>query len=143
VYFSTENRDRKTSEELAKDELSYLNQNKIPFEMATSRGERFPYHTNYVERDVEYVASHFGNTMAEQVFKLEPSDGWTGPFVSPYGFHLILLTSKIAGNYPELSEIKERVKQDASYWKKQQLNQQTIQALIESYKIDSAYQQDI
>ena len=36
--------------------------------MRQRHGDRFPYFVNYVERDPQFVRSHFGAPMAEQVF---------------------------------------------------------------------------
>ena len=45
--------------------------------------------------------------MAEAIFSLEPDElVWQGPFESPYGAHLVLLTRKVAGRLPPLSEIE-------------------------------------
>jgi len=142
VFFSTERQGKEQAAQNAKDESLFLNKNSIPFEMATSRGDRFLYHTNYVERDPEYVASHFGKTMANKVFEASPSSQWIGPLESTYGYHLVLLTNSVAGVYPELSEIREKVRQDAKYRKKQQRNVETIQSLVDTYQVKVEYQQN-
>ena len=37
-----------------------LNREKVPFANAPAHGDRFPYFLNYVEREPEIVAAHFG-----------------------------------------------------------------------------------
>ncbi len=141
VFFSSEDGGDEQAAQAAKSELNYLNRHMVPFEGATSRGDRFYYHTNYVERDPEYVASHFGKAMTEAIFNAAPNNHWIGPFNSSYGYHLVLLTSSEPGVYPDLSQIREKVKQDARYWKKQQLNKETIQGLIDTYEVKIEYEQ--
>lgn len=140
VFFSIEQRNREQAAKSAEKEYKYLNKHAAPFEMATSRGDRFHYHTNYVERDPEYVASHFSKTFAERIFEASPSYQWIGPFESIYGYHLVMVTSSEPGRYPELTEIRDKVKQDTKYWQKQQRNSETIQALVDTYEVKVAYQ---
>ena len=91
-----------------------LNRDGVPFADAPQHGDRFLYHVNYVERTPDYVASHFGVPMAKALFELEPNDFvWRGPFDSPYGVHLVLLTTNEPGRDPELAELEDRVREDA------------------------------
>ncbi len=140
IFFDNERHGREKAEELAKKQIEELNQNRVPFTKATMRGDRFLYHVNYVERTPEYVASHFGPEMTKAVFELEPSDSvWKGPFESPYGFHLVMVTANEAGRYPALEEIYERVKQDAQFAYTKEKTEKTIQDIIESYDIRIVY----
>ena len=50
--------------------LAELNKQQVLFSNAPRHGDRFPYFLNYVERDPQIVASHFGLPMAEEVFAL-------------------------------------------------------------------------
>ncbi len=140
VFFSIELRNREQAAKSAEKEYKYLNKHAVPFEMATSRGDRFHYHTNYVERDPEYVASHFSKTFAERIFEASPSNQWIGPFESAYGYHLVMVTSSEPGRYSELTEIWDQVEQDAKYWQKVQRNNETIQALVDTYQVKVTYQ---
>jgi len=142
VFFGTEKWGKEKAAQNAALEIKYLNQHSIPFEAATSRGDRFHYHTNYVERDLESIASHFGKSMADEIFESTPTDQWLGPLESPYGYHLLLLTSMSPGVYPDLSEIKDKVNEDALYWKKQQRNAEIVQSLVDTYEVKLEYPQD-
>ena len=73
VFFSTDNRSIDQAISMASDELTFLNNNDIPFEGALSRGERFLYHTNYVEREPDYIISHFGSQLTQDIFSASPS----------------------------------------------------------------------
>ena len=143
VYFNTDNKNLDRVKKKANDELMFLNENNIRFEQAPSRGERFLYHTNYVEREPEYVASHFGVKMAQKIFEAKPSNQqWIGPFESEYGFHLVLLTKKVEGRIPELPEIRDRVIDDAERFFIRQKNEETIQEIIDEYDVEVVYRED-
>jgi hypothetical protein len=136
VFISNDNRTDTEVDALAAAELNELNARKVPFSAAPGRGERFPYFVNYVERDPEFVASHFGSAMAEAIFSLEPDElAWKGPFVSPYGAHLVLLTRKAPGRFPPLDEIQASVRQDAQRAAVQQKNEAAIQAIVDTYEV--------
>ena len=99
---------------------------------APKHGDRFLYHVNYVERTPDYVASHFGVPMAKAIFEMEPNEFvWKGPFDSPYGVHLVLLTTNEPGRDPELSEIEGRVLQD---WKRSEKRRKTEEAIDDIYQ---------
>jgi hypothetical protein len=137
VFFSNEGRTEAEIDALAAAELNALNTRRVPFSAAPGRGERFPYFVNYVERDPEFVASHFGSAMAEAIFSLEPDElAWKGPYLSPYGTHLVLLTRKAPGRFPELSEIESSVRQDAERAALQKANEAAIQAIVDTYEVE-------
>jgi parvulin-like peptidyl-prolyl isomerase len=74
--------------------------------------------------------------MAQAVFSLQPSDTtWQGPFESAYGFHLVMLTRKAEGRYPELDEIAENVRRDAEREAITSLQDQAIQSIVDTYEI--------
>ncbi len=100
--------------DLATAALARLNAEQVPFAGAPGQGDRFPFHVNYVERTYDFVVSHFGPEMAEAVFALDAEDGrWQGVFTSPYGAHLVMVTSVTAGRDATLEEVRTRVGEDA------------------------------
>ncbi|MBT8062321.1 MAG: peptidyl-prolyl cis-trans isomerase, partial [Gammaproteobacteria bacterium] len=89
-----------------------------------------------VEREAGFLASHFGTTMAERLFALAPDESrWQGPLESPYGFHLVLLTRKVAGRYPELAEIRSKVRYDAERAAIRAQQDAAIQAIVDTYEV--------
>ncbi len=114
VFFDRERHGGDEALKRASTKLAELNAQQVPFSNAPRHGDRFPFFVNYVERGPEFVASHFGAPMAQGVFAIEPSDTtWHGPFESEYGAHLVMLTRKVAGRYPELTEVEAGVRDDA------------------------------
>lgn len=140
VFFNNEEHGKETARELALKEFENLNKNKVPFSKSVEHGDRFLYHLNYVERVPDFVASHFGPEMSKALFALEPSDTiWNGPYESPYGFHLVMLTINENERYPELDEIYDRVKQDARYKYTKEETEKSIQEIIDSYDVKIVY----
>ncbi|MFZ1862707.1 MAG: peptidyl-prolyl cis-trans isomerase [Polyangiales bacterium] len=141
VFFDTENRSREQAHALAEKKLVELNRAGTPFSDAPKHGDRFLYHVNYVERTPDYVASHFGPTMTEAIFELEPNDlVWRGPFDSPYGVHLVLLITNEPGREPELSEIEDRVREDARRAMIREKTEEAIADIIKAYDVRVTYQ---
>ena len=136
VFFEKDERGADAALALAEAKLAELNAVKVAFAEAPGHGDRFPYFLNYVERDPEFVASHFGPRMAEEIFALEPdAASWRGPLESPYGYHLVLLTRKVEGRYPDLEEVRERVRSDAEQAEIDTMQDKAIQAIVDTYEV--------
>jgi hypothetical protein len=141
VFFETEDRPREQAHAAAEKKLTELNRNGIAFADAPQHGDRFLYHVNYVERTPDYVASHFGVPMAKAVFELEPNDFiWKGPFDSPYGVHLVLLTTNEPGRDPELAELEDRVRDDAQRAMIREETEAAITDIVGSYDVRVVYE---
>ena len=144
VFFNGERHSRDEAFALASAKLAELNKDRVPFSDAPRHGDRFPYFLNYVEHDPQFVASHFGAPMAEEVFALESSDStWHGPFESQYGMHLVLLTRKAEGRYPELAEIEATVRDDAERDAIAALKDEAIQAIVDTYEVRRSYEREL
>ena len=115
VFFNAEKRGDGQAASDAENTLRVLKSRDIPFEQSVAYGDRFYYNTNYVEKDAEYVSSHFGEEVTTAIYKPEEIEGWAGPYKSEYGYHLLLRTRYTEGRYPELEEILTDVRRDASY----------------------------
>ncbi len=144
VFFDFEKWNPEKAKEKAEVEINYLNKNRISFDQAPSRGDRFFYHTNYVERDPDYVGSHFGPEMTKAIFEAAPSyTQWIGPFRSEYGYHLVLVIKNVAGRYPKLEEVVDRVSYDAQRDYINDQNEKAIQQIIEGYDVKVEYDGDV
>lgn len=136
VFFDFERHDIESAGKLALETLDKLNNDRVAFSEGIQYGDRFLYHTNYVERTADYVASHFGISMADSLFGLAPDDGkWRGPFESPYGMHLVMLTDKQPGRFPDVAEIYDRVRDDAEQAIVRERTEQAIDELVKSYDV--------
>ena len=143
IFFETEDRLREQAREAAEKKLVELNRKGVPFADAPQHGDRFLYHVNYVERTPEYVASHFGVPMAKTIFELEPNDFiWKGPFDSPYGVHLVMLTTNEPGREPELAELEGRVREDARRARIREETESAIADVVDAYDVRIVYERD-
>jgi parvulin-like peptidyl-prolyl isomerase len=143
IFFDTEDRSREQARALAERKLAGLNRDEVLFSEAPQHGERFLYHVNYVERTPEYVASHFGVDMAKALFELPANDEvWVGPFDSPYGVHLVMLTTNESGREPTLEEIEGRVIDDARRAAVRERTAEAIDDIVGAYDVRIVYQRD-
>ena len=143
VFFETEDRPRAQAHQVAEKTLVELNRKGVTFADAPQHGDRFLYHVNYVERTPEYVASHLGVPMAKALFELEPNDlVWRGPFDSPYGVHLVMLTTSEPGRDPELSELEGRVREDARRAMIREETEAAIADIVGTYDVRVAYERE-
>jgi len=143
VFFETEDRPREQAHTAAEEKLIELNRDGVQFADAPQHSDRFLYHVNYVERTPDYVASHFGVPMAKAVFELEPNDFiWKGPFDSPYGVHLVLLTTNEPGRDPELAELEGRVRVDAQRAMIREETEAAIADIVGSYDVRVVYERE-
>lgn len=119
---------------LAEKTLRALNARHVPFTEAMQYGDRFYYQVNYVHAKADLVSSHFESAMQERLFALKPSNHWVGPFESPYGYHLVMVTDHINGYLPSLSEIRNRVALDAFQAREKMRLDRAIENIVKNYK---------
>jgi len=144
VFFDGERHGGDGTFALATAKLAELNEQQVPFSDAPGHGDRFPYFLNYVERDPQFVASHFGPEMAQAVLALEPAEAtWHGPFESEYGMHLVQLSRKAEGRYPELADIEAVVRDDAERDAIAALKDIAIQAIVDTYEVRRSYERKL
>lgn len=137
VFFNADSRGEDESQALALAKLDELNESQVPFHKALSHGDRYLYHRNYVNKEADEIASHFGSAMQRQLFVEEASDKiWRGPFRSPYGFHLVMMTKRTAGYAPPLEEVRQWVEQDAIQARLKMELDRINQFIVEAYEVE-------
>ena len=140
VFFSNYKHGAGKANELAQNQLAMLNKNEVPFSDSVKYGDRFLYNINYVESAPDHVENHFSDEMANKLFKLNPSETiWNGPFESPYGFHLVMLTNNEKEQYPELEDVYDEVKQDLTYELSKKQKDKAISQIIDNYEVKILY----
>ena len=136
VFFDAARHGAERARELATTKLAELNRARVPFAQAPGHGDRFLYLVNYVERRPAFIASHFGEPMAQALFDLAPDERtWVGPFESPYGQHVVLLIRNVEGRDPQFAEVAARVRDDVETAASLALKNQAIQALVDTYEV--------
>jgi len=140
VFLSAEKHPGAQLQQAATDMLKQLHEQKVGFSRAMRYGDRFPFHVNYVERTPEFVASHFGQNFADEVFAIELSigaegPGWFGPFSSSYGLHLVNVSQRLPGRYPSLDEVREMVLQDYRQSQIREKQRKAIAEIVARYQV--------
>lgn len=136
VFYGNDERGQETAVQLASAKVTELNSQGVSFSDAIKHGERFLYFTNYVERTPEFVVSHFGAGMAATIFDLPADDTtWHGPQVSAYGAHVVMVSRQQPGRFPDLSEVRGRVENDARRTRVREQTDTAIKAIVETYDV--------
>ncbi len=136
VFLDAERRGWEDARSEARAALARLRAERVPFTGAPRHGDRFLYHLNYVERTPEYVTSHFGPETGRALFALEPdASRWHGPFESPFGAHLVMVTDRAAGRLPTLDEVRGRVEEDARRARMRERSEEAIRAIVDRYDV--------
>jgi len=136
VFFNRDKHGDTQALALARRKLHALNESRVPFHAALSHGDRFLYHRNYVSKDADEIASHFGSTMQEKLFAGgADSQLWQGPFRSAYGYHLVMVTRLQAGYHPSLAEVHQRVAQDAMQSRLKAELDRVAQSIVDAYEV--------
>ena len=136
IFYSVKSRDHALAEELAREKLYYANENKISFAEAIDFGEKFVFQTNYVKKNEEYIAKHFGEAFTESVFKLDKNlTTWFGPFASRHGAHIVMVIDRTYGKYPRLEDVIRRVRKDTERYKLKKMVDARIADLQKAYQV--------
>ena len=140
VYFSSERNGVDNAEQLAAEAMIRLREDGANFEDAGQYGERFLYGLNYVDRSRILVESHLGAEMTEAIFGLDPaSAGWSGPFRSDHGAHVVLVTAVEPGRDPSLHEVRTQVEQQASRALSERRARHAAQMIVDAYDVEVIY----
>lgn len=121
---------------LAGETLAQLRQQSVSYAGALGLGDRYPFHQNYVARDREFIAAQFDPAFADALFSDQlPLDSWQGPFSSPYGEHLVLISGRLAAHTPALAEMYELVAEQAQQARGRAQLDQAIAAILARYQL--------
>ena len=127
------NRDEKTIADL----IYYVqNQNEQFFtNNLLSKVSVFPYQKNYAQRSESFIRGHFSEKTTKEIFALNSSTRWQGPIESPYGLHLIKVSSISDAKQKAYDEVSDLVlKRFISERKKTNLKLE-LEKKITSYQI--------
>lgn len=136
VFFDTVPRGQAKALATAQSAVVRLNRDKVIFTDAVKHGDRFLFHTNYVDRTPDFLEDHFGLDMVKMLFDENNSVGsWIGPFKSTYGYHLVFIASRKPGRDANIENIKTRIRQDIYRLETKEQSQRAVQAIVKTYKI--------
>lgn len=137
VFFNAERRGEAGANEVATRTLEELNEQRIPFSGSLGFGDRPLYFQNYIERTRDFVEANLGQNLISLLDHVEPSKStWHGPIQSPYGWHLVLLASRESAWLPSLEEIEDRVREDYRRMRKEKMQRQQLDQVVNSYEVN-------
>jgi len=136
IFFDAAQHGNDAAHKLAQQTLPLLRSQQVGFSGASAFGDRFPYLLNYVERRADYVASQMGSAMVTALDKIDTSSpAWTGPYRSPYGWHLVLLTRRLAAHLPEMSTLHKRLVEDFERDQREARRRRVIDQIVSRYAV--------
>ena len=95
----------------------------------------FPYQKNYAQRNSSFISGHFGEKTAAAIFSFPPSDLWQGPIVSPFGYHLLKVSSLTTKKQKTFAEVRSLVKEKVKDNKRKESLRLELEKKISSYNI--------
>jgi len=128
VYLSSDKRQDIPAD--AKEMLVQLKAGEDPDQL----GDRSMLDSTFELLGQDGIERRFGTEFARQVVTL-PVDEWSGPVVSGYGGHLVLVSERVDGRMPELEEVREAVVLEWRNQKRKAVQEETIQDLLKNYEV--------
>ena len=128
---------RNSDEKTIGDLIYYVqNQNEQFFNNnLLSKVSVFPYQKNYAQRSESFIRGHFSEKTTKEIFTLNTSTRWQGPIESPYGLHIIKVSSISDAKQKPYDEVSDLVlKRFISERKKTNLKLE-LEEKISSYQI--------
>jgi peptidyl-prolyl cis-trans isomerase C len=126
--------------EKANSLLELLNKDHTKVRDAVRQGDRFPLNHFYTDVSSRQVTSHFGKKFSAGLFDLETQTLWQGPLRSSYGYHLVYISNKEAGQIPTFDSIRNSVTDAYKYEEKKRLNRIARQSIIDKYSVVKEYE---
>lgn len=80
------------------------------------------------------IIQTFGQEFADALDKVAP-DQWTGPIMSGYGLHIVLVSKREAARIPALAEVRDAVKREWTNAKRTELEATRFNALLKRYNV--------
>ncbi len=81
------------------------------------------------------VANTFGRGFAHQITNA-PTERWSGPYESSYGFHLVHITKREKGDLPEIAEIRAMLEREWYAVRRKEANEHFYRALRSRYDVE-------
>lgn len=97
-------------------------------------GDRTPLRESYDDAPREQVSVLFGEDLAQAVFTLPPG-GWSGPYASDFGLHLVRLRGRTPARLPPYEEIADRVAEAFAAQRRQEANEDAYRELRSHYDV--------
>tara|TARA_S200000501_G_scaffold359532_1_gene385584 strand:- start:20059 stop:20889 length:831 start_codon:yes stop_codon:yes gene_type:complete len=102
---------RNNDEEIINDLIFYVQTQNQQFfnNNLLNKVSVFPYQKNYAQRVESFIRGHFSEKTTKEIFSLKISPKWQGPIQSPYGSHIIKLSSISEATQRGYDEVRDLV----------------------------------
>ena len=124
LYYSSENNSEERAENSYKDIIKGFDVNADPFFLGK----------NFVNKTLININNDFGKNF-EDYFQNFTINEWSEPIESPFGHHLIYVTNKNDGYYPDIKMIYKKVEMDLLQYKRDQAVKKFIDEVKTEYKV--------
>jgi len=132
VFIDPDKRDDKTLDDAEAIKNKLIAEGII--DNAGNLGDDFMLQNYYPEKEPMEIQKLFGSGFVESLQKLS-AEQWHGPVLSGYGVHLVYINSIIEPAATKFDEVRERVQQDWSADRGNELNDQFYKNLREQYTV--------
>jgi hypothetical protein len=133
VYLSADRRGERLDRDAAQL-LERLSSESISPEVAAELGDVFMRGHAFPPQTPRQVAKIFGPGFAEAVAELKPG-GWSGPFESAYGLHLVWVRERVGEQLSEFAAIRGRARQELVALRGEQRLRERLDEVRGSYEI--------
>ena len=123
----------------AQELLASLRADSVPPDAAQSFGDRFLYHSQYIDRDHRFVSTELGRIAADRIFADEsPIGRWFGPVYSEHGAHLVNLTMRSSQQIPEFVDVRQQVVGDYARLQRKELQAMLEATIVSGYQVETS-----
>lgn len=136
IFFSSRARGGPEAQAAATALAARAREGNLPHGEAGRFGDRFPYLRVYADRSQRLIREHLGTDLATEVFTAAPVGGWSGPYRSPLGYHLVFLHSRTGQNLPPFEEVAAAVRTDVQRDRRLAARQDAIESLRKKYTVE-------
>ena len=133
VYFSFDEHEDKTRA-VATAALPKLAGQSADSPVATELSDAFMFQDAYAAQTPEQVSGVFGGKFARALFAL-PTNAWTGPIESGFGWHVIFIESLTPARVPEFAEIEAEVKLEWMANQRAEFKRQAYEVMRAKYEV--------
>ena len=136
IFFKANNKDFPKALNIANSFINKTENQSIAFNKSSQHGDRFLYHTQYVDRDINFIIGHFGEGFASTITQTSSDKSkWNGPIKSMHGYHFVLLTHKKEKGLPEFKDIESTIKEDYKIVYENNSKEKLIKEILDEYNV--------
>jgi hypothetical protein len=136
IYISLDKRGT-AADEFAQGLLDQLHKDKGEGMLADWKelGDSLPLPSELKGARSSEISRQFGQQFTDSLIEVEPGD-WTGPVLSGYGLHLVMIDQFTPARDPALEEVRERVKIEWMDKRRRNATDELYDQLAENYEIE-------